>query len=122
MQHEFSHEIVRDAYELGGHRCGCTDASCGHHGDDEGRCGQFLRWIAQGEESPDGWQARHMESTGPGNISNCQILCAACANHAAAVAAAAAASHAVLPDPVVPLRIRRPMLTRPRTAAAASAR
>jgi len=54
MQHEFSHVVIREAYDLSQHRCQCTDPSCSHHSDDEGRCRQILRWPAQGEPVRDG--------------------------------------------------------------------
>ncbi len=84
MQHEFSHTVIREAYELSQHRCQCTDPNCPHHSDDEGRCRQILRWTAQDELARDGWRAVHIEPTGPGTIGNCQVLCSHCYEHAVA--------------------------------------
>ena len=84
MQHEFSHVVIREAYDLSQHRCQCTDPSCSHHSDDEGRCRQILRWPAQGEPVRDGWHVIHRDPTGPGTIGNCQVLCSQCYAHAMA--------------------------------------
>ncbi len=84
MQHEFSHVVIRQAYDLSQHRCQCTDPSCSHHSDDEGRCRQILRWPAQGEPVRDGWYVIHRDPTGPGTIGNCQVLCSQCYAHAMA--------------------------------------
>ncbi len=84
MQHEFSHAVIREAYDLSQHRCQCTDPDCPHHSDDEGRCRQILRWPAQGEPARDGWQAVHQDPSVPGIIGNCQVLCSHCFAHAMA--------------------------------------
>ena len=84
MQHEFSHTVIREAYELSQHRCECTDPDCPHHSDDEVRCFKILRWSAHDDAAADGWQAVHMEPTGPGTIGNCQLLCSRCYEYAMA--------------------------------------
>ncbi len=84
MQHEFTNTVIHEAYELSEHRCQCTDPDCPHRSDDKGRCRQILRWLARDDNAPDGWQAIHIDPTGPGTISNCQLLCSRCYEHAVA--------------------------------------
>ena len=78
MRHEFPHALVWQAYEQCEHRCECIAPYCDHDGDEAGRCTQFLRWLAQGQDVADGWQAHHIDPDGPPYISNIRILCTNC--------------------------------------------
>ena len=89
MDQGFSHAIVREGFEASGYQCECTEPNCGHDSDEEGRCTQALRWIAQGENAPDGWQPHRIDPDRPPYATNIRILCTNCRRHATAATTSA---------------------------------
>ena len=83
MEHEFSHEVIHEAYERSNHRCQCTDPECQHTSGEGDRCTHFLRWLAWNDiRADDCWRVMHVDAEGPGTIGNAMVLCAECAEHA----------------------------------------
>lgn len=70
----FAPVVIEAAWERSGGMCECARTSCGH----SSRCNKSLVRSSQGKDSPRGWEAHHVRSTGPAVLSNCQILCRSC--------------------------------------------
>jgi len=71
----FSEEVVRQAWERTGGQCECQKRTHSHFYTP---CGKVLAWQKRGEEGSGGWEARQAVF-GSDTLSNCEILCSACA-------------------------------------------
>lgn len=74
MAEAFSKEVIDAAWNRSGGKCECTRVSHAHGA----RCRTKLNKASRGKESPQGWEAHHKNSNGPGTLSNCEILCQDC--------------------------------------------
>ena len=71
----FPISVVDQAWDRSGGQCECIRKEHEHKG---GRCNQELFKVAQGKETPLGWEANHKSAGGPDTVSNCEILCQDC--------------------------------------------
>ena len=70
----FSEETVREAWKRANERCECRRTICDH----TLRCNKELLWGSRGVETEYGWEAHHINASGPDSLSNCEILCQRC--------------------------------------------
>lgn len=61
---KFPDSIVEQAWKRSGGECE--------------NCGGELHESSQGAESDYGWEAHHVDPSGPNTLSNCKILCQEC--------------------------------------------
>ena len=70
----FSDDVIDAAWARSSGRCECRRTTHNHNG----RCLHTLVKSMQGKEEPGGWEAHHIDATGPDTIINCEILCQSC--------------------------------------------
>ncbi len=72
----FSHEVLLEAWARSDGRCECQREGHGH----QGRCNRQLMWTLRSSTSTSsGWEVRRRTSWGMDVLTNCVVLCAACA-------------------------------------------